>query len=217
VCLACCVLQWLETTTRRGDPPLSKLGHQQARETGAFVESIFLDENILPDKIVWLSSPFLRCIQTSDTALNAFSTMDTDAVKILPEYSVFEMDGHGGKMHKSLPPIEERAHYYPRLDASHESLFVPALPEPREGLRDRCEKAMQYFNKKYLYSPGTAFVIITHAASCVALAKSASNMTLQEITPAAPCSIFQLTRTSQTDVWEMDPHDKPAGRNGYTS
>ena len=119
-------------------------------------------------------------------------------------------------MHESLPEVAERFHYFPRFDASHESLFVPPLPEPREGLRGRCEKAMQHFHKKYLYKPNTAIFIVTHAASCIALARAASNLTLAEGTPASPCCIFQMTRTSQTDVWEMDAHDKPNSMNGYT-
>ena len=125
------------------------------------------------------------------------------------------MDGHNGKMHASLPPVEERLHYFPRVNASHESLFVPPLPEPREGLLGRCETAVQHFNKRYQYAPRTAFVIITHAASCVAIAKAASHLPLTEIAPAAPCGIFQLTRTSQTDTWQMDAHDAKDSMNGY--
>lgn len=180
-----------------------------------FLDSYFADAGIAAENITWLSSPFLRCIQTSDSALNAFTKMNTEFIEILPEYSVFEMDGHNGKMHASLPEVDERFHYFPRVNPKHKSLFVPPLPEAREGLLDRCTSAMKEFNKKYRYSPRTAFIIVTHAASCVAVAKAASNLTLQDITPAAPCGIFQLTRTSQTDQWSMDPHDAPNSMNGY--
>jgi len=207
--------EWLETTTRRGDPPLSKLGHQQARETGIFLDSYFAEHGIDAANITWLSSPFLRCLQTSDSALNAVTKMNTENIQIRPEYSVFEMDGHNGKMHASLPEMTERFHYFPRVNSSHESLFVPPLPEPREGLLGRCEKAVTHFNQRYKYKPSTVFVVVTHAASCVAIAKAASAMALNEITPAAPCGIFELTRTHQTDVWTMDAHDAPNSMNGY--
>lgn len=118
--------EWLKTAQRPGDPPLSKVGHQQARETG-----VFLDPLLEPiDTITWMSSPFLRCLQTSDDIINMMSSTLNKQGEILikPEYAVFEMDGHDGKLHKDLPPIEERQNYFPRVDLSYESLFVPAIP-----------------------------------------------------------------------------------------
>jgi len=208
--------EWKATSTRPGDPPLSHLGHQQARETGVFLDNYIHNEGISVENITWLSSPFVRCLQTSDDALNMMQLLDTDLVPILPEYSVFEMDGHDGKMHESLPPIEERAHYFPRLNASHESLFYPPLPEAREGLLPRCDKAMKLFNKRYRYSPKTAFIIVTHAAGCVGLVRAASQTKLADITPAAPCGIFLLTRTADVETWSIDQHDAPNSMNGYT-
>lgn len=207
--------EWLETTTRRGDPPLSKLGHQQARETGVFLDNLLAKEAIRAENIICLSSPFVRCLQTSDDILNAFQKIDSEQVQINPEYSVFEMDGHDGRMHASLPPIEERVHYFPRLNIKHESLFVPPLPEARDALLGRCEKAMKLFHWRYPYSPRTAFVIVTHAAACIGIAKAAAGLTVQDITPAAPCGIYQLTRRSQTEVWHLDPHDAEGTRNGF--
>ena len=168
----------------------------------------------MAENITWLSSPFVRCIMTSDTALNAFSKMDTHNITIKPEYSVFEMDGHNGTMHASLPPIEERYHYFPRVDVQHESLFVPPLPEPRDGLLPRCDKALIAFNQRYKYAPKTAFVVVSHAAACIGLARAAANLTLEEITPAAPCGIFHLTRTTDDPSWQLDAHDKEGSMNG---
>ena len=197
---------------------MSKLGHQQARETGIFLDSFFSQLNISPGNITWLSSPFLRCLQTSNDALNMMHQIgDTDLVPILPEYSVFEMDGHDGVMHASLPPVQEREHYFPRVNASHESLFVPPLPEPREGLLPRCDKAIQLFNQRYPHRPKTAFIIVTHAAACIGLVRAASQSTLADITPAAPCGIYVLTRnTSTATAWTLDPHDAPQSKNGFT-
>jgi hypothetical protein len=58
--------------------------------------------------------------------------------------------------------------------------------------------------------------MVSHAAGCVALAKTLTQQTLQDITPAGPCSIYGFTRMENTDVWSLDPHDKPQGMNGYT-
>lgn len=118
-------------TSRLGDSPLSPLGHQQAREVGQYLDTWLYERKYTSKDMTWFSSPFLRCIQTSDDALNAFRrTIDvtSDEPKILPEYSIFEWDGHNGEWHKDLPTLDERKNYFPRLDISHESLFVPIMP-----------------------------------------------------------------------------------------
>ena len=51
--------EWRANAQRPGDPPLSTLGHQQARETGAFLDTLFAEEGISAENITWLSSPFL--------------------------------------------------------------------------------------------------------------------------------------------------------------
>jgi broad specificity phosphatase PhoE len=116
------------STSRLGDSPLSTLGHQQAREVGNFLDSWLADRNLTAEDITWLSSPFLRCLQTSNEALNAFSRVDVMTTPILPEYSIFEWDGHNGEWHKDLPPLKERKHYFPRLDLSYEGFFEPPMP-----------------------------------------------------------------------------------------
>ena len=208
--------QWAKTSTRPGDPPLSTLGHQQARETGVFLDSLMSADGVTKDNITWLSSPFLRCLQTSSEALNVMKKVNVHRLEIKPEYSVFEWDGHGGTWHSSLPTMEERAHYFPRLDPAYKSLFVPQLPEPRSEFHNRCNRAIQSINKRHSFVPRSALVVVTHAAACIGLCKAATNMTFQEITPAGPCSIFRLTRTSDTDPWSLDPHNAPGGLNGHT-
>jgi len=86
------------------------------------------ERGLTSDDITWLSSPFLRCLQTSNEALNAFQKVDLSELVINPEYSIFEWDGHSGEWHKDLPELEERKHYFPRLNLSYETSFVPELP-----------------------------------------------------------------------------------------
>jgi broad specificity phosphatase PhoE len=104
------------------------LGHQQAQETGKFLDSWLSEKGFTSDDLTWMSSPFLRCLQTSDDALNSFRKVDVLTMPILPEYSIFEWDGHGGEWHLDLPPMKERKHYFPRLDVDYESYFIPELP-----------------------------------------------------------------------------------------
>lgn len=209
--------QWAKATTRPGDPPLSGLGLEQARETGRFLDTLFSNEGIAAKDITWLSSPFLRCIQTSNAALDSFRNVeDAYGLDILPEFSVFEWDGYGGKFHESLPPLEERKHYFPRLNLSHKSLFEPELPEPRSKFQARCERTISELSQRYEYRAGTAIVVVSHAAGCIGMASAASKRPISEVSPASPCSIYRLTRTNDTDTWNLDNHDAEGSMNGHT-
>jgi broad specificity phosphatase PhoE len=133
--------EWTKLPTSRcGDSPLSPLGHQQSREVGLFLKS-YLEARTTDKHITWMSSPFLRCLQTSDDALNA---MNIDHVKILPEYSIFEWDGHDGEWHKDLPSLEERKHYFPRVDLDYQTFFVPTLPGTQKIERKCCVAFLLY-------------------------------------------------------------------------
>jgi broad specificity phosphatase PhoE len=191
----------------------------QASATGICLDTILSKEDIRADNISWLSSPFLRCIQTSNAAIDAFHTIQgsIDDIKIQPEYSIFEWDGHNGIFHKSLPTnIEERKHYYPRFDVQHKSMFIPQLPEPRDQFHRRCQQVALAMHQRYVYQPKSAIIMVTHAAGCIGLAAALTNTTIADVTPAAPCSIYKLTRTSNTSVWTMDRHDIKNSMNGYT-
>ena len=80
----------------------------------------------------------------------------------------------------------------------------------------RCQKTVDTLHKKYPYKKRQILVMVSHAAGCVALAKTLTKLALSDVTPAAPCSIYGFTRTSNTEVWSLDPHDKTDGFNGFT-
>lgn len=208
--------EWRGTAQRPGDPPLSTLGHQQARETGAFLDTIFANEGVDADGVTWLSSPFLRTIQTSDDMLNCFTKTNTDSIVINPENSVWELDGHDGMLHADLPSLGERQNYFPRLNTEYESLFTPDLPEARSDFLGRCDRAMDSLNQRFSFRPRTAIVIVSHAAACVGLARAGAKVELQDVNPPGPCSVYKLTRTSDTDVWDLDHYADKAGFNAYS-
>jgi len=107
-------------------------------------------------------------------------------------------------------------------------MFVPNLPEDCDQFMKRCDEAIQHVEKAYPPdSPKRVIILVTHAAGCVAMAKSASKKTLQDINAAAPCSIYRLTRnvddgTATTDggcekgSWNIDHYSKEGGMNGYS-
>ena len=214
-------MKWKKlSTSRTGDSPLSALGHRQATETGQFLDTWLHEHGFTTaEDITWLSSPFLRCIETSNGAINAFRRVQgIDQLPIRPEYSVFEWDGHNGEWHKDIPPMTERKNYFPRLDLNHQSLFVPTLPEPRNQFMERCQMAAHKIDETYPFEQfrGKVIVIVSHAAGCIMLSKVLTGKELTDITPAGPCSIYGFTRKSSDKLWTIDQHDKTGGFNGYT-
>jgi hypothetical protein len=81
---------------------------------------------------------------------------------------------------------------------------------------DRCQRSINAFHKKQPYKPKQVFAMVSHAAGCIALAKTLTKLDFSEITPAGPCSIYGFTRTNETETWTLDAHDKLDGFNGYT-
>ena len=214
--------QWKETADRKGDPSLSTLGHEQARQVGSYLDNLFVNENIQAAQITLLSSPFLRTIQTSNELLSELKRTKgnvVDTVKINPEYCVFEFDFWNQGFHISLPDMNERKCYFPRLDENYESAFEPSLPEDRDMFFCRCDKAMKYIGDTYPVEDenNRVVIVVTHAACCVGLVKSATGLILQDINPAAPCSIYKLTRSQSNPKWDIDHHSKKNGINGFTA
>ena len=210
---------------RRGDPPLSDLGHVQAREAGTFLDTLLSREDRSAQDITLLCSPFLRCIETANNILQKFSLTQGDVantVQIKLEHSVWEIDGHEGVNHRYLienrEMVKERSWYFPRIDPSYVPLFVPELPETKVESLARFERVIEAIHAAYPFKENQVLVIVTHAAACIGLVKAATGKAFQEITPAGPCSIFRLDRGSagQT-LWDIDDYATPGGMNGYVS
>lgn len=88
--------------------------------------------------------------------------------------------------------------------------------EPRSEFLNRCNRGAAAINKRFVFKPRTAVVVVTHAAGCIGISRAAANVTLQDVNPAGPCSITRLTRTSNTEVWDLDAWDDHNGLNGHT-
>lgn len=208
--------EWKESAERKGDPSLSTLGHRQARDVGRFLDQLFVKEGIKAEDVTLVCSPFLRCIQTANELLSEFHDCEGDVaenVLIKPEYSVFEFDLFNDGLHESLPTMKERKNYFPRLDESYKSGFTPKLPEGVEPFLKRCEDTMEYLDETFSTTP--VLIVVTHAACCIGLAKAAAKTSLQEVNPAAPCSIYRVQKKANSTRWEMDHFSKENGLNGF--
>ena len=83
---------WIPTTQRPWDPPLSAAGHEQVRALGRRVARR-LRENMLPPVTAVYSSPLLRCCQTAAGAiigLEEDGAAAADALKIRIEPGIVE-------------------------------------------------------------------------------------------------------------------------------
>jgi len=233
--------EWKQSKPRRpGDPSLSDLGFEQARETGRFLAKVFQKEQFDLSEIVVLVSPFLRTIQTANEIVGEIErlcpTFGTIQLKL--ECSVWEVDGSEECFHCSLPSpngrdmayvVEERFQYFPRVDRSHQSFFIPELPESKMESLPRLKQAVEAIEDRFpihwtSHDGGKRkkqpIVVVTHAAACIGLAKAAADCELDEVNPAGPCSVFRLDRRSvrhqpQDLQWSMDHYAKSPGMNGY--
>ena len=118
----------------RRDPPLSLLGEIMAHETGRAIEADIAKrrcDQTKPSSTQVISSPFLRCIQTSNPIAGRLS----GDVKIKLDNSLFEVVYTDEKLPTSL----ERARYFPRIDTSYNSIFTPQISEqyPNAGKKER--------------------------------------------------------------------------------
>jgi len=221
--------EWKKSNpTRPGDPSLSDLGFAQARDTGRYLGQLLKREKFDLSQLIVLASPFLRTIQTANEIVAQIEQSDpasTNSPSIKLECSVWEIDGDDGINHRSLPSpngldmgkiIYERQQYFPRIDTTYNSLFVPEIPETKMDSLKRLEKAVQGIEKRYPIPSESRqpIIVVTHAAACIGLAKAAAKSTLQEINPAGPCSIFRLDR-GQSPHWSLDHYSISNGMNGY--
>lgn len=190
--------EWKKTAERKGDPSLSSLGHEQARQAGKYLDQLFVTEEIDTDQINLLSSPFLRTIQTSNELLSELKhtandnattndnvndndngiTTAADSIKIQPEHSIFELDLWGQNLHSSLPEMQERQCYFPRIDGEYESMFLPSLPETKEQFFERCDLAMEHISRAFPYDDekNRVIILVTHAACCIGLVKAGTGV-----------------------------------------
>lgn len=151
------------------------------------------------------------------TTVEAASEVTLSQVKILPEPSIFEYDPHGMEWHQHLPDdIKERVWYFPRVDPDHEPMFTPALPENKDQFLERCAKVWPAVAERFPADKHKVLIMVSHAAGCIGLSHKGAQRPLNEITPAAPCSIFRLQQFGKGE-WSLDKYDdEENGMNGFT-
>ena len=195
--------EWLEDAKRQGnlltDPPLSALGHLQARETAQALKQCIEKADCI------LSSPYLRVIQT------AVPTSETLGVPISIEQGLSEAHATPGDV---LPTPSQRFAYFPHIHLDYTKSLVeieptpgytcPKTGHPCEAFAgkycQRIEKLAQKLQETYR---GQTVLCFSHAAS-VALVAALLKCPLEGL-KLAPCGIYQLVRHNADDdgPWQM--------------
>ena len=192
--------QWLAAALENEaivtDPPLSALGHKQARETADYLKNKFSSESI--DKL--LVSPYVRTIQTAVPTSQAFN------LPICIEDGLSEAHATPD----ALPSPKQRFAYFPEVDTSHTSHlkiapspghFCPKTKKPCEAFAVDYVKRIQRFisiiEKEYA---GQTIVMFSHAAS-VALVAGLLKCSLKDM-KFAPCGVYELERDGEGE-WKL--------------
>ena len=219
---------WLDRAARHGalatDPPLSALGHRQARATAAFLRKITTTTTTRAttrdgddgdgtgdgaggcssngggiDAI--LVSPYLRTIQT------AAPTSDLLGVPLQIEDGLSESHATDRNL---LASNDERFAYFPQIDPAYDPLLriVPTLGHSCRRTGMPCESfAGDYVRRMGAFAHllerayrGRNVALFSHAAS-VALAAALLRRSMRGMT-FAPCGVYRLVRVGD-GPWTM--------------
>ena len=170
------------------DPPLSSIGHAQARSVAAALSEAGV-ESIL-------ASPYLRVIQTAQPLAHA------TGLPIGVEDGLSEL-GHAPG---SIIPAARRFAYFPEVDLTYASLHTIAAPE-----RDAAYPLL-YFRRilsvasrlQRVYA-GRTVACFSHAAS-IALVAALTGSGIGEVGKFAPCGIFKLVNDDARKCWVVAQH-----------
>jgi len=176
------------------DPPLSALGHEQARDAAAVLSKESLD--------LILVSPYLRVLQTAQPLAHAIG---------LP-MNVEEGLSETAHVLGMLPSAGQRFQYFPETNIAYESILkVEATGE------DAHSRAYELFPQDYLkrlvkfaklipkHFVGKRVAMFSHAAS-VALVAALTGTKLLDAGVFAPAGIFKLVSHDDGTCWTLEAH-----------
>ncbi|KAL1528932.1 hypothetical protein AB1Y20_010254 [Prymnesium parvum] len=171
---------------RPSDPPLSALGHRQARALAAHLSSRRLDAIFV--------SPYLRALQTAQPLAHATGL----PLLVDPTFS----EAH--QYPRELPPLAQRLPYFPEIDETYAPMLPSVVTEGADGVEPHRESRLEHmrrmiFAARRLRGPrfaGKTVAIVTHAASVGLIAalraEAEGGATLEAAGKLAPCGVYEL-------------------------
>ncbi|CAE7236359.1 TFC7 [Symbiodinium natans] len=165
------------------DPPLSALGHQQARDLAAHLKQEQIEAILV--------SPYLRALQTAQPLAQV------TGLPLLVDFAIAESH----QLPSVLPRVQMRLPYFPEIDETYVPMFSTVVTEGSDGQEPNREPRVEHM-RRMLYvanqlqeSPllaGRRVALVTHAAS-VALLSALRREPLEKAGKLAPCGVCRFT------------------------
>jgi len=149
------------------DPPLSSLGHQQARELAAYLAKKGITRILV--------SPYLRALQTAQPLAHA------TGVPLLVDFAVAESHQRPA----ALPATDARLPYFPEIDESYEPMMRTVMTDDADGAEPGVEPRLEHM-RRMLYLARTLLVHPSFAGQTVAIVTHAASMALVSALTGAP-------------------------------
>lgn len=165
------------------DPVLSQLGRKQAVQTAEEVLEASARLGRPVERVI--TSPFVRCIETSNCIA------ELAGCDLLVDFSLFEVV----YTTEQFPSLAERRRYFPRIDVNYDSLPRPAEDEsfPTQAIA-RYAASAKALTERF---PGQNLVLCSHAAGVSAIVASLLRVTVEEVGPVHPASLFCLEEAEE--------------------
>jgi broad specificity phosphatase PhoE len=175
------------TALTASDPPLSALGHEQARGLAAHLAK-------QGDIDAILVSPYLRALQTAQPLAH------TAGLPLLVDFACAEAHQRPA----ALPPLDARLPYFPEIDTSYEPIMRGVVTGGPDGLEPGVEPRLEHMRRMLHLAralptrpsagraSGRTVAIFTHAASVALVAALAGPSSLAAAGKLAPCGVCKL-------------------------
>eukprot|EP00750_Incisomonas_marina_P000213 INCI10180.3.p1 GENE.INCI10180.3~~INCI10180.3.p1 ORF type:complete len:446 (+),score=27.35 INCI10180.3:223-1560(+) len=188
------------------DPPLSRLGRQQANETAMQISELLRASNTAPEDVVILASPYLRTIQTAQP------TADQLGLPIHLEHGLAESHFRASVMAK---PRHDHWRWltFPQVDATYQSLWHRQhTPGYRSAETEKENFPSDYYRRLATFAhlletalqpggryAGKVVLCFSHAASTALVASLVRDVALHNY-KFAPCGIFHVAHHAHSSA-----------------
>lgn len=187
---------WKERCRRHclepSDPPLSALGHAQAREVAAYVASRDRIDQIIV-------SPYLRALQTAQPLAHA------TGLPLCVDFAVAESH----QKPCAIPAIATRLAFLPEISENYEAIMNTVVVDV-EGKEPGVEPRLEHLRRMLLVArelplrfAGQTVAIVTHAATLALISALMGAPTLESAGKFAPCGVFKLVSDDGGATWSL--------------
>jgi broad specificity phosphatase PhoE len=191
---------WIATAENPSDPPLSKVGLEQARLVG---EHLKKTENV--DAI--FASPFTRTLQTA-TGIADVLDLPLQVESGLAEWLNPDFR-HGKPMY--WPSLEDSMAAFPRIESRHSPLLVPEYPEDNEAVCARVADFVRLFIPHLGITPSMQAADVNRTIALVSHGKIVEELC---ISFTGVDSIPYVTYCSNTHVVQVPDAQTPTFKLG---